>query len=1354
MVQIGNCCARGSACTTPGSLLRSVPTRLETSLDLLPAYVGRMVLDIWTAVQTEDTCALSEFIDDVNGGVSVDERNDLGETPLIIAAGRGLEVAAEFLLDHGADVNARDWESGWTPLHRSLYFGHFRVALLLLQRGAALGDRSDEEIERYGDSQYSAGIRRRSRSGSQGSVGQRARRASRARNGPRDNDGNTALDLLSLQLRHHLKSACEEGRGGDVYSFGKADFFLGYDPPNASDVVRPKRIEHLANLQVVQVAASRYHSVAITLDGRVFSWGHGRSGRLGHGDEDVRILPTLVEGMSQKRVVGVAAAENHTAVLTNEGFLYTWGSDRFGQLGHGSNQGGGGIASRAGLGGRLFPKRVESLRRVSIFEVAAGTGHTAVVTDHGVVYTWGRNNHGQLGYEGMAQVASPRVVSALTSGTSHGGSLGGRHAIKVSAAANSTIVTTRGVDKGMGRRPVNEVYQWGHGNHFPSRVIFNSSRSGIGQRSSSRWQTHDSRVNITQVSAAKYHNVALSSAGQVFSWGFGTDNLGLDPPEARTAHGPQLVAAMLPENCGGNAVFVSASDQHTCVVTDSGDLFTWGASDEGANTLGHGNGRWQPVAKRVSGLKKVVRAAAAPGHTVVLLAASCPQLPYSSSFAPAVTKTQGEDEGGLDDSESVDHDTDHQNRNHAANASPRQLGAVGVEVDVAGMGEGLGLDADPAAELIQGDEPLTLKQHCEMVLAREVDLRNASTVLACAESMDAHALSSFCAEFIRQNLDAILVLGTEADRNCLLNATGDKILSRLEALKAGEDGGVEKEHKDADIVLPEDLPYEELSYTSLLLQGVNREVMAAAMARADRRVETLSVKAAARAMRSLRKKLTRIEELEKLRERGGSLSSEELFKVSQRSRMEAELSTLKPLLARAELIQLANSQRLKRNGSEAEHDQGSKECGLLPSKEDSEEQNEGDRRRSLLGEFAPSPGLGLGPILDLTPDTRKIQKKMRCEACLVECPDANAYAEHLRGKRHRLSMAKLEKQLHDGAKGQKEMTPDRDMQSKTAFKTATIAAVTYTLPHARQSVEAPSSKAHQLCERISSTPQDHMPSTPTREARAMRKLSTSSQVMMEQQLVPCLRPRQGENEPAHAQARLTSSIPITPPQALPPQQEYSLLEFLSASKTKQGPRQKKSMEKEPQVTRGWNLNTEATKFASPLDTGRQSTPSSKKKSFTEILEEEEQEKREREEYGTNAWFVARKPRSTSFEGIVQQQRQEARDAEERRITELENEMIRMALEVSKADAHPKPNTPGNKHQKARKKKIVKSTSGVADGIRADRKGSRGSNNRRQHSEKGGSDQSAVGRVTSGTWEREFAGKSGKGARGKRGSGVG
>lgn len=91
-----------------------------------------------------------------------------------------------------------------------------------------------------------------SESKSNGAVGTRRRNDSLG-----DDEGNSPLDILSLELRPQLKAARESGLGGDVYSFGKADFTLGYDSFGRADVIRPRRVEALANLQITRVAASK-----------------------------------------------------------------------------------------------------------------------------------------------------------------------------------------------------------------------------------------------------------------------------------------------------------------------------------------------------------------------------------------------------------------------------------------------------------------------------------------------------------------------------------------------------------------------------------------------------------------------------------------------------------------------------------------------------------------------------------------------------------------------------------------------------------------------------------------------------------------------------------------------------------------------------------------------------------------------------------------------------------------------------------------------------------------------------------------------------------------------------------------
>jgi alpha-tubulin suppressor-like RCC1 family protein len=64
-----------------------------------------------------------------------------------------------------------------------------------------------------------------------------------------------------------------------VLSFGKADFTLGVPLPNSVADVRPRLIETLTCESIIQLVASRYHSLALTKEGEVYSWGHGRAGR-------------------------------------------------------------------------------------------------------------------------------------------------------------------------------------------------------------------------------------------------------------------------------------------------------------------------------------------------------------------------------------------------------------------------------------------------------------------------------------------------------------------------------------------------------------------------------------------------------------------------------------------------------------------------------------------------------------------------------------------------------------------------------------------------------------------------------------------------------------------------------------------------------------------------------------------------------------------------------------------------------------------------------------------------------------------------------------------------------------------
>nr|CAD7427834.1 unnamed protein product [Timema monikensis] len=161
----------------------------------------------------------------------------------------------------------------------------------------------------------------------------------------------------------------------------------------------PQLVEGLAGKEVTDIAShpDGKHYLALTGDGEVYTWGSGDGGRLGHGDSNSREEPTLVQAMAGKHVVRVACGTIHfldvvgpdcsSAAITVSGELYTWGRGNYGRLGHGSSD------------DYTTPTVVAALRGHRVVDVACGSGdaQTLVVTDAGLVFSWGDGDYGKLG---------------------------------------------------------------------------------------------------------------------------------------------------------------------------------------------------------------------------------------------------------------------------------------------------------------------------------------------------------------------------------------------------------------------------------------------------------------------------------------------------------------------------------------------------------------------------------------------------------------------------------------------------------------------------------------------------------------------------------------------------------------------------------------------------------------------------------------------------------------------------------------------------------------------------------------------------------------------------------------------
>ena len=173
----------------------------------------------------------------------------------------------------------------------------------------------------------------------------------------------------------------------EVYSWGNGQSgCLGHGSEQHEPTAR--KVEALRG--VVGIAAGADHSAAWSTEGAVWTWGNGHLGELGHGNLDNQLVPRVVEALAGRKVVGVATGESHTAAWTEAGELLTWGSNYWGQLGHGDKE----MVDVAGVPCLFLPHVVRALEGQTVLQADASFLHTVVITDQFRVFQWGDNDPG------------------------------------------------------------------------------------------------------------------------------------------------------------------------------------------------------------------------------------------------------------------------------------------------------------------------------------------------------------------------------------------------------------------------------------------------------------------------------------------------------------------------------------------------------------------------------------------------------------------------------------------------------------------------------------------------------------------------------------------------------------------------------------------------------------------------------------------------------------------------------------------------------------------------------------------------------------------------------------------------
>jgi alpha-tubulin suppressor-like RCC1 family protein len=306
---------------------------------------------------------------------------------------------------------------------------------------------------------------------------------------------------VKLNKNEYLKDIIDIG-GGDVHSIvlkmdgtvltwgGNYSGQLGnlkFENSNYPDFVRYKNGEIVKD--IIKVSAGWDFSVILRKDGTVWTFGENKYGQLGDGTMDNKNYAVQVKGPDGKgylrNIVDIKAGAFHVLALAKDGTIWAWGDNEFGQLGDGTYI------------QRPFPVKTKGINNIE--KIACGAFHSLAIDRNGNLYGWGKNWKGQIGDGSFINKNIPvRVWGENGDGFFS-------DAKEVSAGRNHTVILNK---KG-------EVFVVGSnifgqlGNKILKKINFPIPV----------FSEEGNLKNVEKISASGNYSVALLMDGTLYLWG-------------------------------------------------------------------------------------------------------------------------------------------------------------------------------------------------------------------------------------------------------------------------------------------------------------------------------------------------------------------------------------------------------------------------------------------------------------------------------------------------------------------------------------------------------------------------------------------------------------------------------------------------------------------------------------------------------------------------------------------------------------------------------------------------------------------------------------------------------------------
>lgn len=218
-------------------------------------------------------------------------------------------------------------------------------------------------------------------------------------------NGTTTTSSLPIQVSG-LSNITDIGAGlsyslavssnGKVYAWGRNNFGqLGDGTYNNSST--PVQVSGLNGITVTAIGGGQGHCLVLTSTGTVYAWGYNISGQLGNGTYNDSPTPVQVSGLSS--ISKIEVGYNQGMALKNDGTIYVWGYNGYGQLGLGN------------YNDRNVPAVLSLGTGITATAIAGRGFHSMAIGSDGKLYTWGRNDYGQLGNGNTTQTNIPSAIT-------------------------------------------------------------------------------------------------------------------------------------------------------------------------------------------------------------------------------------------------------------------------------------------------------------------------------------------------------------------------------------------------------------------------------------------------------------------------------------------------------------------------------------------------------------------------------------------------------------------------------------------------------------------------------------------------------------------------------------------------------------------------------------------------------------------------------------------------------------------------------------------------------------------------------------------------------------------------------